>query len=90
MAGRGATTCRIGQADRNLVSDLEQHRFALGGMTLRVRELPEWDRVTALKALRLPAAGSLRWVMSPLSRVTAVFPEVGPTREPDGPQDART
>lgn len=89
-AAWGAAAYRIGQADRNLVSDLEQHRFAAGGMAFRVRELPEWDRVAALKALRLPAAGSFRWVMSPLSRVTAVFDEVAPTREPDGPQDART
>lgn len=89
-AAWGATAYRIGQADRNLVSDLEQHRFAVDGLSFRVRELPEWDRAAALEALRLPASGSFRWVMTPLSRVRAVFDEVGPTREPDGPQDAVT
>lgn len=86
----GTAAYRIGQGDRNLVSDLAEHRFEVDGTPFRVRELPEWDRVTALRALRLPGAGSFRWVLSPLSRVAAVFDDGGPTRETDGPQDALT
>ena len=82
--GAGSDGRTAGSGDRQTLSDLVQHRFALRGRAFRVRALPDWEREQAAHDLGLPVGRLLAWPVIPLPTLVQHFDDRVPAQAPDG------